>query len=125
MTKKQLLAELTADFTAVTATIVGAMTTLTEWPALEVCLIEDGWTKRIGETIYDAPNNTGRYISKPRLSRVRTGAFKSRGQEYTFTWCNEDSFDTQSHGQISDLKVNGSALELTMHNGCKIQYTKG
>ena len=119
-TKKQLLIELTADNAVVTATIVGPMSTIDDWPETEARLIAAGWTARSStfNTSYDEPGNTGRYITKPRLSRVRTGTFKGRtGGEYTFTWN-----DTSSHGQIVDLKVNGDALELTMFNNCKVQY---
>lgn len=125
-TKKQLLLELTADNASVTATIVGPMTTLDEWPETEARLIKDGWTVRssVFNTIFDEPGNTGRYITKPRLHRVRTGTFKGRvtGGGYTFTWLDASGNTTSSHGQIVDLKVNGDALELTMFNNSKVQY---
>ena len=123
-TKKQLLTELTADGAIVTATIVGPMTTLTEWPEFEARLTVAGWVKRPGgnTTVFDEPGNTGRYFTKPRMHRVRHGVITCQRTAYTFTWPDDFHGELQSTGQIVDLKVNDDVLELTMFNNNKVQY---
>lgn len=115
-TKKDLLLALTTA-PSVRVTMVGGLA-VEDWP--DVC----AWAKENG--YLELPERLERLagpgkievIKKPKMKRVRLGAFGSKNARYWFT----EAGGEPSFGQVPDLKVVGDALELTMFNGAVLRY---